>query len=657
MRHLLALFIAFAAFPALAEEALPVEAFFSHPKMVDAQLSPSGKWLAITAFAGTGRNSLAVVDSQGKQPPVVVATFSNADIRRFSWVNDDRLIFSVIDYGTEMMRQTFGAGLFSIKRDGTEQRQLIYARPTQFESVHAAGRQPLEWTNSLLMVPRGGGDTVIVGEAKFDLLDDLDSVVVRRLNVVDGSSTILSLGQPAHATRWIFNRLGEPRGVLAQKDGQMTLWWRAPGSEIWDALAKYPAMKAPFSPEFVDAQEQLYVDVPDGSDGTTVVQRFDFATKTPTGQAIVKTPGFDFDGDFITDDASGKVIGIRVDTDAEQTVWLDPHMKALQAIVDRKLPGRINRVSCGRCENADVVLVHSWSDRDPGSFWLYSPKADTWSSVGSVRPAIDPNAMATLDIHRIKARDGSDLPVWITTPKGKAPPGGWPAVALVHGGPFVRGVYWEWNRETQFLASRGYLVVEPEFRGSTGYGEAHARAGWKHWGDTMQDDVADAVDWASKQGLVDRSRVCIAGASYGGYSTLMSLVRYPDKYRCGVAWAAVTDPLLMFDASWQSDLPEEWRGFGLKTILGDPDKDAAMLHASAPWEHASQIRAPLLLAFGRDDRRVPLEHGTKMRDALRAAGHPPEWIVYEGEGHGWLKPENNFDFYQRVQAFLDKQLK
>ena len=658
MRFLLALVLACAVVPVVAADAPPsIEDFFSRPRIDEAQLSPSGRWLAITAYAGTGRKTLAVVDSDGKQAPVVVATFSNADIQSFDWVNDDRLVFTVTDLQIEAMRQKFGGGLFSIRRDGTEQRQLIYAHPSQMERKQTAGRPPLEWTHEMLYVPRGGGNDVVIGEGFFNSVGELDRVVVKRLDVVTGIATTISMDQPPDSKSWWFDQRGEPRAVASSKDGMETLWWRKPGQSAWSVLATYRAVETPFRPRFIDAEGNLFVTVPQGDAGYEVVKRFDFATGKPGDAPLVSTPGFDFEGGFVLDRGDGTVIGIRVETDAESTVWLTPRMKELQALVDKRMPGHVNRLSCRTCADPDVLLVHSYSDQDPGSFWIYRPKTDAWSSIGASHPAIDPARMATLDLHRIKARDGRDLPVWITVPRGKAPAGGWPAIALVHGGPFVRGVEWYWRPEAQFFASRGYAVIEPEFRGSTGYGRAHAKAGWKHWGDTMQDDVADAVDWAAAKGMVNGGRVCIAGGSYGGYSTLMSLVRYPDKYRCGAAWAAVADPLLMFDDAWTSDLPREWRAYGLTEILGDPVKDAALLKAASPVVRAGEIRSPLLIIHGRDDRRVPIEHATKMRDGLRAAGRPPEWVVYEGEGHGWRKIENRYDFYGRLEVFFAKYLK
>ncbi len=227
----------------------------------------------------------------------------------------------------------------------------------------------------------------------------------------------------------------------------------------------------------------------------------------------------------------------------------------------------------------------------------------------------------------------------------------------MHGGPWARGTFWQWNGDAQFLASRGYVVIEPEYPWQHRLrSSAYFTAGFKNWGTTMQDDVADAARWATEKGLVDGKRVCIAGASYGGYATLMGAIRYPDLYRCGVAWVAVTDPRLLFEPIWRSDIGQEARQYSMPTMIGDPVKDAAMLKAAAPVERASEIKIPILMAFGGEDQRVPIDHGKRMRAAMQAAGQQPEYIVYDGEGHGWLKVENRIDFWQRVEKFLAKNL-
>lgn len=263
--------------------------------------------------------------------------------------------------------------------------------------------------------------------------------------------------------------------------------------------------------------------------------------------------------------------------------------------------------------------------------------------------------MANSELYRTKARDGAELPVWITKVEGQAAAPR-PAVVLVHGGPWERATSWHWDPEAQFLATRGYVVIEPEFRGSAGYGDRHHRAGWKQWGQRMQDDVTDALKFAVDKGWVDPKRVCIAGGSYGGYSALMGLAKDPGLYQCAVAWAAVSDPRMMYTVHW-SDISDRNKSFTMPEMMGDLEKDADMLKANAPIELASRIKAPVMLAHGLLDRRIPIVYSEKLREALIEAGNKPEWVVYDAEGHGWRRPATRIDFWQRVERFLGKHLK
>jgi acetyl esterase/lipase len=652
--------LAAAQTPPAATRLIPAESFFRNADIKDAKLSPSGRWLAVETGLGSSRIRLVVFDTQVAGPSQQVANFDNADIRSFHWVNDDRLVFDVVDFERGGGDQRIAPGLFSVRRDGSELRELIKL-DRQFikgdRDKRTVGREPLEWNHELLAIPDDNGDEVIVGEFRFDGRGDLQSISAKRLDVTNGKASTLSVGAPPNAVGWLFDPKGEPRVVETRKGGVVTIYWRAPGGDDWAELAHFDYLSWTFTPKYVDAQGHLFVTTDEGRGGTSVLKRFDFKAGRPEADALVSAAGFDFSGNLIIDRETGHALGVWTETDAATTVWFSPRMKAVQQAVDAKLPGRINWIGCRRCAQPEsVVLVKSFSDQDPGKYWIYRPQGERWTLVGPARKDIDPRQMATLDFHRIKARDGRDLPLWITTPNAPSTSPR-PAVVLVHGGPFLRGGHWQWNGDAQFLASRGYLVIEPEFRGSQGFGDAHFRAGWKQWGLAMQDDVADAVLWAIGQGWADATRVCIAGASYGGYATLMGLVRHPDLYRCGAAWVAVTDPRLLYDLDAVSDFPDEYKKYGLPALLGDRVKDAAALAAVAPVEQAARIKAPVLLAFGTLDRRVPIEHATRMRDAMRAAGQEPDWIANAGEGHGWLRLENRVDFAQRLESFLARNLK
>ena len=647
---------------------IPAETFFRHPDLGEAKLSPSGRHLAVTLQV-RDRLALAVLDLDGRNPPRVLVRDDKVDIDTFDWVNDQHLVFSIVQLDVGSGDQDFGPGLFSVGLDGGNPRMLVRPRSAFVANVTTLGVEPLHPRHRLLAVPAGGqGDEVVIGLRRFDRLGDLESVAPLRLNVLTGRTRSLAVGMPDKARYWLFDPQGEPRVATERHQGMVTVHWRAPGSSSWHVLSRHPTRKPPFVPHSVDSAGKLFVRVqePDGA-GIEVLKRFDFKTGRPEEQAMARAPGFDFSGSLVHDGASTErhaegALGLRVLTDAESTVWFKPRMAKLQQVVDQRLPGRTNHISCWRCEADDaLLLVQSWSDQDPGQTWIHKPAGDVWQRIGPEREDVDPRRMATLDLHRMRARDGLEIPVWITLPQPSAgqasPPAPRPAVVLVHGGPWSRGVQWQWSDEAQFLASRGYVVIEPEFRGSTGYGSRLFTAGMRQWGLAMQDDVADAVRWATAKGWVDAKRVCIAGASYGGYATLMGLVRDADLYRCGIAWAAVSDPRLMFKWSGNNDLSEESQRYDLPELIGDPVADAALLADSAPLTHAARIRTPLLLAHGLQDWRVPVQHATQLRDAMAAAGHAPEWVLYPDEGHGWLRPANRFDFARRMERFLAQHLK
>jgi dipeptidyl aminopeptidase/acylaminoacyl peptidase len=350
-------------------------------------------------------------------------------------------------------------------------------------------------------------------------------------------------------------------------------------------------------------------------------------------------------------------MGIHFSGDRRQTYWLDAALQRIQRGVDAALPaGRTNRLYCGRCESTRFIVVRSSSDRQPGEYLLFDRSNSQLQSIGFARPWIDESLQGRRSFHRIAASDGLQIPVYVTHPAGAKPDQWLPSVLLVHGGPWVRGADLGWEAEAQFLASRGYRVLEPEFRGSEGYGWRHFRAGWKQWGSAMQDDLADTVRWAVKQGLTDPTKVCIVGASYGGYAALMGPISHPGTYRCAASFAGVTDLNLMYSINW-SDFSEDYKRYGMPLLVGDQVKDAVALERASPLKRAAEIKVPVLVAHGGEDRRVPIEHERKFVAAARDAGVDIEVHLYPNEGHGFFEPVNHTDYYGHLERFLAKALK
>jgi acetyl esterase/lipase len=635
----------------------PVEAFFSPPAMSGLTLSPNGEYFAMLVRAPVGRRQLVVGPTSDPGRITVAAAFFDADIVNAEWADNDHLVYSNGKDDESAQNQKW-TGLFVVKRDGSEQRPLIKVDWRKNDTSSHIVKRILEPNHFLERTLRDGTSDVIVSRLFSQGQREWEGIVPLRLDT--GSVTTRELVPKevvGHATDWLFDDHGRPRMVVIAEGDTRALKLAPddaskPASEwrtIWTG-PRFIGTSDAMDPLAVGPDGTLYVVASNGD--TTGLFKLD-KDGHRVSPPIVSVKGFDFDGQLVFNGKTGALAGVHYAIDASGTAWLDPAFAAVQAKVDAKLPGLVNRVEPADCGCSTHYAVIARSDHQPPVYMLYDSAKDELVQLGQQRPDIDARRMADTDFYRFKARDGREIPAYVTHPKGKGP---WPTVVLVHGGPWVRGAHWEWASERQFLASRGYLVVEPEYRGSTGYGSAHFMAGLKQWGAAMQDDVADATTWAAAKGWSDPKRVCIMGGSYGGYSTLMGLVRDGALYRCGIAAYAPTDLIAMYDY-WWSDAGNDWQSFGMPQMMGDKVKDADLLRAASPVLQAAKITKPLMLVQGGLDRRVPYQHAEAMRDALKSAGHPPTWVPYSDEGHGLAKPENRYDLYQRVEAFLAENLK
>ncbi|MEW6762084.1 MAG: prolyl oligopeptidase family serine peptidase [Pseudomonadota bacterium] len=640
-----------------AQAPVPLEAFFSNPLLEEATLSPSGRYLAAISAAPGRRDALVVLDLQDNKPRMV-AGFKDADILDFQWVNDERLLFNVADKQTGPGGQVLSSGLYAVDRDGSALRQLAHRRGPQEAATPGTNinRRILPW-NTFMLGQRGAQDSnwAYVVTPEFNDLGEVRTVGLLQLDTRTGQTR--SVKRPGNVDSWLLDNAGEPRLTTRSEDGKTTIYYRDPASDEWRTIAQfatYTGSKGAFSPVGFGADGTLFVLAQAGQD-TASLHTYDLAGGKLSPEPVVVTRGYDFTGGLVT--RRGKVLGVSIETDARANVWFDKEMQAVQAAVDKQLPGTVNTISVPSQPDAQWVLVRSYSDTRPVAYRAYNAKTGAFVLVGQSRAGIDPARMGRQDPVRYKARDGREIPALLTLPAGGAKKN-LPLVMLVHGGPYVRGNHWGWNPTTQFLASRGYAVLEPDFRGSRGYGQAHYRAGWKQWGLAMQDDIADGARWAVAQGYADPQRICIAGGSYGGYAALMGLVKDPDLYKCAVNYLGVTDINLLYDGHWsfKSDLQDDYRIHGMPLLVGDQVKDAAQLKATSPIEQAARITQPVLMAYGASDRRVPLYHGNKFRDAVASHNKQVEWVVYPEEGHGWSQLSTRVDFWGRVEKFLDKHI-
>jgi dipeptidyl aminopeptidase/acylaminoacyl peptidase len=630
-----------AAVPAYKSAAeIPVEVFFKRPQYTSMALSPSStKLAAIVPFRG--RNNLVVIDLKARSSKVITG-YEDFDVANFEWISDTRLCLRAAD-GQDVSGAFNYRGAACVDHDGQNHRNFAFRR----------------W--AVLERTRDGSPDVFVATNERTR----NSVDVYRLNTVNGRGQLLTADSPGEVQQWVLDHNNVPRVAVSSPEPKerygprpQQLWYRDGEGAKWEKLFEFdPYMTGEdIDPLAFDFDNQtLYVAHNFGRDKKAIYKYDTKARKM--GEMLFEHPLVDVSGGLVFDRSQKKLVGIRYDADKPGVKWLDPELDKLQKMLDATFPKTIN-VLGGPLEGGKLMLVRTFSDTEPGMFHLLDRSVPSIEPLMKTREWIDPALMSERKFIKYKARDGLEIPAWVTIPKESSGKN-LPLIVHIHGGPHVRGytAASAWGRpEAQFLASRGYVVLEPEPRGSRGYGKELYVKSFKQWGQSMQDDITDGALHLVKEGIVDKSRMCLFGGSYGGYASAMGLVKDPDLWKCGAPYVAVTDLFLLQEVSY-TDVAEFAETAGFKKVIGDRNADKEMFSRNSPALQASRIKAPVFLAMGSADVRVPMVHGTALRDAIQKNGGKVDFVVYNGEAHGWNKDENVFDFHRRLEKFFAENLK
>ncbi|WP_241651645.1 S9 family peptidase [Pseudoalteromonas sp. PS5] len=314
------------------------------------------------------------------------------------------------------------------------------------------------------------------------------------------------------------------------------------------------------------------------------------------------------------------------------------------------IPGNQIRIVSSTRDGEQVVVFAS-SDTNPGDYYLYNSKENKMRYLASARQWIAPAKMSNMEAIAFTSRDGLTINGYLTTPLGKEKKN-LPLIVMPHGGPHGPRDFWQFDPEVQMLSSRGIAVLQVNFRGSGGYGEAFERLGYQKWGKEIQYDIIDGTKDLIAKGIVDDKRICIMGASFGGYSALQSAILEPDLFQCAVGVVGVYDLPLMFE---EGDVAQRSSGVAyLERVLGTDEKQ---LKAFSPSYNADKLKVPVLIVHGGEDQRAPIEQAESIIDALKEAKVPHQYYLLEDEGHGFYKPEHRLKYYQKVLAFLEQPLK
>ena len=608
------------ATPASSADAIPMRDFFRHPDRAYYRISGDGKTLSFMQ-PWERRMNIYVQPLGSDAEPVRVTSEKDRDIPDYFWKGADRIVYTK-DFGGDENDH-----VVVVDRKGGEPKDV-----TPFEGVKAQIIDPLvEFPDRMLI-----GLNKRVKEV-FDVYE---------LDLASGKLTQVA-ENPGNITSWGADHAGRLRYAIATDGVNQTYLYRDDPKAAFKPVLT-TTFRDNFSPQFFTADNRkLYVASNIGRDKVAIVV-VDPATAKEE-EVVYARDDVDVGG-VVWSKARKRAAYVGYQTWKSQRHYLHDDARQLFKRLEEKLAGYEVTVQ-STTDDESGLIVAATNDRTQGARYFYDRKADRLTKLGDVTPWLPEAKMAAMKPIEFKARDGLDLHGYLTLPNGVAAKM-LPVIVNPHGGPWFRDG-WGFNPEVQFLASRGYAVLQINYRGSTGYGRKFWESSFKQWGFAMQDDITDGVEWLIKEGIADPKRVCIYGGSYGGYATLEGLVKTPDLYACGVDYVGVSN---LF--TFMKTIPPYWKPFlaMMHEMVGDPSMDKERLAAASPALNADRIKAPLLIAQGARDPRVNKDESDQMVAALKKRGIDVPYIVKDNEGHGFHNEENQFAFYEAMEKFLDKYI-
>lgn len=611
------------------------------------KLSPTGEYVAVTMPHGdrTGLVTLRVSDLSRVG---AIAAGSNTHITDIDWIGPDRLIYAMGEKFGELERPYATGELMGVDVDGGNHAALVGLRAG--DGSPGAGsriqRRKSEAIFATYIGPvKAEPGEVFVSTFKFG---DADSryTQVDRLDVRNGRRIKVASVPVTYATFLLDHAQHVRFAHGSDVNNDAKLYYRENDDAEWVLINDQAASKRILWPIGFSADDGVAYLMATEADGPHSIQAMDPATRAmrelardsvSDPYAVLYSP---FDGSpFGVMVAPGKPKALYFGTDERATKL---HRSLQASFPDQS-------VYLGRAtQDGKSALFTVFGERNSGEAYRFDFTTNKAAFLAAAAARIDPQALGKVQPVSFDARDGTRLHGYLTLPPGSDGKN-LPLVVVPHGGPFGIFDAWQYDAEAQVLASRGYAVLQPNFRGSGGYGNKFEHAGYGQWGRLMQDDVTDATLWAVKEGIADGARICIHGSSYGAYAALMGVVREPDLYRCASGNVGLYDLRAQHRVS--DTAQAAWGRNYLRNVM-----DMDRLAEDSPVTHAAKIRVPVLLSAGDKDERTPRVHTESMHTALVKAGVPVEMKIYENEGHGYYEAANREDYYNRLVAFLDKHI-
>jgi dipeptidyl aminopeptidase/acylaminoacyl peptidase len=616
---------------AAARTEIPASAFAGQNQFSGPIISPDGKLLAVRRTVA-GRPRILLVDPVTQVVRHEITLGDEQELRWYRWFGKERILLSVSERAriageergfSRMFSFDFTTGTLSLvghRGEGTIGDDLLYADPAGQFLLLSLQRTIYDWPS------------------------------VWRFETVAGQPMVGREVQPQRRGiwGWYADNAGNVRMGLSTEFERLKFWYRAKPGDDLKVVAK------------VDEKDrdnkvweivEIYADSDEGYilekvDDRVSLRKFNFATRE-AGEVIYRNPDWDVTGVMLN--SKDLPEAVYYSDDKQHVVWLDQKLATVQARLEKAMPNLDVRIS-SRASDDSRMVVEVGRENDPGAFYVYTPTEKSLKFLANYRPELITQQLAQPNSVEYTARDGTKIHAYLTLPAGQ-PGKALPLVILPHGGPYGVRDTMAYSDEVQFIASRGYAVLQPNYRGSGGYGEAFVNLGKGQIGRLMQDDLDDAMDWAVKQGFADPGRVCVVGSSYGGFAALWAVIRNPERYRCAASFAGVTD--------WERQLRYDTRFLsmyrrGERQAWTEGEANNFDFSSVSPVKQVRRLKRPVLLAHGMKDSRVPFTQFNDLKNSAKEAGIPIETLSFPEAGHGFSRPEDEQRWYETLGAFLQR---
>lgn len=606
----------------------PIEDFFRNPARGYFRLSDDGAMLGfmepVSIDGNESRMNVFVQELQGSQPvgeARCITAETARDISSFFWKGCSTILYEKDFNGDENFH------VLSVNVQSGKVTDL-----TPFPGVRASIEDDMEDDPDHILISHNQRNPEV-----FD---------VYRSNIHTGELTLVAQN-PGNIVGWQTDHQGRVRIGITSDGLHTTVLYRDNEAQEFRPIITTD-FRTVISPEFFTFDNNALYALSNRGRDTLALVMIDPA-QADQEQLIFSVDTVDLDGAAYS--RLRKVLTMAgYQTDKPQHHFFDDLSAQRHQRIKDQLPGYEIVLQSGTRDETKYIVA-AYSDKTPGSRYIFDDRLNTLSKLADINPALSEHDMASVRPISYKSRDALTINGYLTLPVGR-PPQNLPCVINPHGGPWARDS-WGFNPEAQFLANRGFAVLQMNFRGSTGYGRRFWEASFGQWGLSMQDDITDGVHWLIDQGIADPARIAIYGGSYGGYATLSGITRTPDLYAAAVDYVGVSNLL-----TFMNTIPPYWKPMLEKmySMVGHPEHDHERLVATSPALNADKIQTPLLIAQGAHDPRVNKDESDQMVLALQARGVAVEYMVKDNEGHGFHNDENKFEFYASMEKFLDQHL-